>query len=76
MTKVDPDRCNGCGICLPLGCPALGLGPDGKKTEIDQILCSSCGLCVQVCARQAISAAPVKTETVKAGPVKNEGGAK
>jgi len=76
VTKVDPDRCNGCGICLPLGCPALGLGPDGKKTEIDQILCNSCGLCAQVCARQAISAAPVETETVKAGPVKNEGGAK
>jgi indolepyruvate ferredoxin oxidoreductase alpha subunit len=71
VTKVDPDRCNGCGICLQLGCPALGVGPGGKETEVDQLLCSSCGLCVQVCARQAISAGPVKTENVKA-----EGGAR
>lgn len=37
-TKVDPDRCNGCGICLQLGCPALGLaaesgGAGGRNTE-------------------------------------------
>lgn len=65
-TKVDPERCNGCGICLQLGCPALGIGPDGKKTVIDQILCNSCGLCAQVCARQSISAEPVAAKPAPA----------
>ncbi len=76
VTKVDPDRCNGCGICLQLGCPALGVGPGGKETEVDRLLCSSCGLCVQVCSRQAISAGPLKAGPVKTGPVRAEGGAR
>ncbi len=54
-TVVDPDRCNGCGLCLRFGCPGLGLGPDGKKVQIDQIQCNSCGLCSQVCNRAAIT---------------------
>jgi indolepyruvate ferredoxin oxidoreductase alpha subunit len=54
-TTVDTDKCNGCGTCLQLGCPALGVGPDGEKSEIDQILCNSCGLCAQVCNRKAIN---------------------
>jgi indolepyruvate ferredoxin oxidoreductase alpha subunit len=62
VTQVDAHRCNACGLCLQLGCPALGLGPDGEKTEIDQISCNSCGLCGQVCARQAITAKPAKGE--------------
>jgi len=73
---VDPERCNGCGICLGLGCPAVGLGPDGKKTEIDQILCNSCGLCGQVCARQAIKAEPAAAGPAKVRPTKAEGGSK
>ncbi len=68
-TTVNPGRCNGCGICLGLGCPAMGLGPDGKKTEIDRIFCNSCGLCAQVCARRAIEAGSVRVEPAKAGPV-------
>lgn len=75
-TTVDPERCNGCGICLGLGCPALGLGPDGKKTEIDQILCNSCGLCGQVCARQAIKGEPAAAGPAKVRPNKAEGGSK
>jgi indolepyruvate ferredoxin oxidoreductase, alpha subunit len=54
ITIIDEDRCNGCGICLSLGCPALGLAQDGKRVVIDQALCNSCGLCSQVCNRKAI----------------------
>jgi len=52
---VDPARCNDCGLCLRLGCPALVKREGG--VEIDQGLCvgSICGLCGQVCAHHAIS---------------------
>ncbi|MHB8946736.1 MAG: thiamine pyrophosphate-dependent enzyme [Bacillota bacterium] len=54
VTVVDPAKCNGCGICLQVGCPGLGLAEDGKKVEIDQLQCNSCGLCMQACNRKAI----------------------
>jgi indolepyruvate ferredoxin oxidoreductase alpha subunit len=51
--SVDLDRCNGCGLCLKLGCPAIRPTDDGT-VEIDALLCNGCGLCVQVCRREAI----------------------
>lgn len=51
---VHPDLCNGCKLCLRLGCPALTLKDD--KAVINPNLCfGDCGLCVQVCAHKAIS---------------------
>jgi len=51
---VDTERCNGCGICLLLGCPAIQ-SKDGQVC-IDTALCagSTCTICQQVCSRQAI----------------------
>lgn len=50
---VDPQRCNGCGLCFSIGCPAILKTPEGKA-EIDGLLCAACDLCAQVCARKAI----------------------
>ncbi len=52
---VAEERCNGCGLCLRIGCPAL-VKKDGV-VEIDAGLCvgSLCRVCGQVCARSAIS---------------------
>ncbi|MBN1483412.1 MAG: indolepyruvate ferredoxin oxidoreductase subunit alpha [Chloroflexia bacterium] len=50
---VDPDRCNGCGLCFSLGCPAIIKTAEGKA-RIDPLLCNACDLCAQVCARKAI----------------------
>ncbi len=52
---VDANKCNGCGTCLSLGCPALQTSYD--KTFIDPTLCAGaqCSLCAQICPRQAIS---------------------
>lgn len=50
---VDPKRCNGCGLCFGIGCPAILKTPEGKA-EIDTLLCAACDLCAQVCARGAI----------------------
>jgi indolepyruvate ferredoxin oxidoreductase alpha subunit len=50
---VDPERCNGCGLCFDLGCPAIVRTAE-DQAEIDPTLCVACDLCVQVCARGAI----------------------
>jgi len=48
---VDTERCNLCGRCLDLGCPALVPG-DGAVAVTEA--CTGCGLCVEVCRRGAL----------------------
>lgn len=58
--RVDEDRCNGCGLCFRVGCPAVVKSDvlDAKsgraKARIDPLLCTGCEICAQVCARRAI----------------------
>ena len=58
--EVDPDPCNGCGLCFMVGCPAIVQSEemDGKTgrnlAEIDPLLCTGCNVCTQVCNRNAI----------------------
>ena len=58
--EVDPDPCNGCGLCFMIGCPAIIRSDEtDAKTgrhlaEIDPLLCTGCDICAQVCARGAI----------------------
>jgi indolepyruvate ferredoxin oxidoreductase alpha subunit len=52
VVVVDAERCNLCGLCLDLGCPALAPA-EGAITITEQ--CSGCGLCVEVCRRGALS---------------------
>ena len=51
--RVDEERCNGCGLCFRVGCPAVIKRADGKAS-IDALLCTGCEICAQVCARKAI----------------------
>jgi indolepyruvate ferredoxin oxidoreductase alpha subunit len=49
---VDEERCNLCGLCLDVGCPALAPGADAVSvTDV----CTGCGLCIEVCRRGALS---------------------
>jgi indolepyruvate ferredoxin oxidoreductase alpha subunit len=57
---VDEEKCAGCGLCLRLGCPGLGIAGTGgasrkRKVKINAALCQACGLCEQVCTSKAIS---------------------
>ena len=51
---VDTEKCNGCGICLMLGCPAIQ--SEDEQVYIDTALCvgNACTICQQICPRQAI----------------------
>ncbi len=41
--------CKACGICVSIGCPALGKDEEGRAV-IDQASCIGCDQCVQNCA--------------------------
>jgi indolepyruvate ferredoxin oxidoreductase, alpha subunit len=49
---VDDQRCNLCGLCIDLGCPAIVSGPSAIRVTAD---CTACGVCIAVCARGALS---------------------
>lgn len=57
---IVPELCNGCKLCLRIGCPAISLKfPEDREkplTVIDHALCTGCGLCTQICNRNAIIA--------------------
>lgn len=50
--RVIPEKCNGCGLCLQLGCPALSL-TGSKKALVNETTCTGCGLCRQLCRHDA-----------------------
>jgi indolepyruvate ferredoxin oxidoreductase alpha subunit len=56
--RIDPVLCNGCRLCLRIGCPAISLiTPESRDKQlaiVDEALCVGCGLCVQLCQRDAI----------------------
>ena len=53
---VDDERCDLCGACLDIGCPALASG-DAAMIVTDA--CNGCGLCIEVCRPGALSYAGV-----------------
>jgi indolepyruvate ferredoxin oxidoreductase alpha subunit len=50
---VDEARCNGCGLCLKVGCPAI-IRTGAERVRIEPLLCTGCTICQQTCFREAI----------------------
>ncbi|HEX9133723.1 MAG TPA: indolepyruvate ferredoxin oxidoreductase subunit alpha [Ktedonobacteraceae bacterium] len=57
---VEPEHCDGCQLCMNLGCPAIvwDSSSDAQRrvVRIDPDLCSGCTVCAQLCPQSAIHA--------------------
>ena len=55
IIKIDEEKCNGCGVCIP-NCPEGALQViDGKARLISDIYCDGLGACIGHCPLGAIS---------------------
>jgi ferredoxin len=54
IIKIDEEKCNGCGLCIP-NCPEGALQIiDGKARLISDIFCDGLGACIGHCPQDAI----------------------
>lgn len=55
IIKIDEDKCNGCGLCMP-NCPEGALRIiDGKARLISDLFCDGLGACIGHCPQGAIT---------------------
>ena len=54
IIKINKEKCNGCGDCIP-GCPEGALQViDGKARLISDLFCDGLGACIGTCPQGAI----------------------
>lgn len=55
IIKIDEEKCNGCGLCVP-NCPEGALQIiDGKARLVGELLCDGLGACIGNCPEGAIT---------------------
>ncbi len=55
VIRIDEEKCNGCGLCIP-NCPEGALEiQDGKARLVSDIVCDGLGACLGECPEGAIS---------------------
>ncbi len=55
IIKIDEEKCNGCGLCIP-NCPEGALQIiDGKARLISDLFCDGLGACIGHCPQDAIT---------------------
>lgn len=54
IIKIDEEKCNGCGLCIP-NCPEGALQViDGKVRLVSDLYCDGLGACIGYCPQGAI----------------------
>ncbi len=62
IIKIDEEKCNGCGLCIP-NCPEGALQIiDGKARLISDLFCDGLGACIGHCPQGAITIEEKKAE--------------
>jgi len=55
IVKIDEDKCNGCGLCIP-SCPEGALQIiNGKARLVSEVYCDGLGACLGECPQGAIT---------------------
>jgi len=55
IIKIDAEKCNGCGLCIP-NCPEGAIQIiDGKARLISDLFCDGLGACIGHCPQEAIT---------------------
>ncbi len=55
IIKIDEEKCNGCGLCIP-NCPEGALKViDGKARLVSDLFCDGLGACIGHCPQGAIA---------------------
>lgn len=55
IIQIDPDKCDGCGLCMP-NCPEGAIQIiDGKARLVSDLFCDGLGACIGHCPKGAIS---------------------
>ncbi len=55
IIKIDRDKCNGCGLCIP-NCPEGAIQIiDNKATLVSDLYCDGLGACLGHCPLNAIT---------------------
>ena len=52
MLKIDPEKCNACGLCVK-SCPFGAIAVEDELAQANE-LCTLCGACVNVCPQAAL----------------------
>lgn len=55
IVKIDEDKCDGCGLCVPSCAEGAIQVIDGKARLVSEIYCDGLGACLGDCPRDAIS---------------------